>query len=99
MLQVVHSAILSTFIKLPFLIKIFVLSIFEWPFYTGFTVHVRFIWDRNQYLIGWPIIKGIDIENTRCLLISSSPGKGLRMLVDNVRLAERFNMRSKSRAW
>ena len=25
-------------IKLPFAIKIFVLSIFEWPFYTGFTV-------------------------------------------------------------
>ena len=36
MLQVEHSAILSTFIKLPFVIKIFVLSIFEWPFYTGF---------------------------------------------------------------
>ena len=33
-----HSAILSTFIKLPFVIKIFVLSIFEWPFYSGFTV-------------------------------------------------------------
>ena len=33
-----HSAILSTFIKLPFVFKIFVLSIFEWPFYTGFTV-------------------------------------------------------------
>ena len=33
-----HSAILSTFIRLPFVIKIFVLSIFEWPFYTGFTV-------------------------------------------------------------
>ena len=33
-----HSAILSTFIKLPFFIKIFVFSIFEWPFYTGFTV-------------------------------------------------------------
>ena len=32
-----HSAILSTFIKLPFVIKIFVLSIFEWLFYTGFT--------------------------------------------------------------
>ena len=32
------SAILSTFIKLPFVIKIFVLSIFEWPFYTGFAV-------------------------------------------------------------
>ena len=33
-----YSAIISTFIKLPFVIKIFVLSIFEWPFYTGFTV-------------------------------------------------------------
>ena len=33
-----HSAILLTFIKLPFVIKIFVSSIFEWPFYTGFTV-------------------------------------------------------------
>ena len=30
--------ILSTFIKLPFVIKAFVLSVFEWPFYTGFTV-------------------------------------------------------------
>ena len=28
----------SSFIKLLFVIKIFVLSIFEWPFYTGFTV-------------------------------------------------------------
>ena len=36
-----HSAILSTFIKLPVVIKIFVLSIFEWPFYTGYTVHVH----------------------------------------------------------
>ena len=33
-----HSAILLTFIMLPFVIKSFVLSIFEWPFYTGFTV-------------------------------------------------------------
>ena len=33
-----HSAILSTFIKLPFAIKTFVLSIFEWPLKTGFTV-------------------------------------------------------------
>ena len=38
MLQGEHSAIVSTFIKLPFVIKIFVLYIFEWPFYTGFTV-------------------------------------------------------------
>ena len=33
-----HSAILLTFNKLQVFIKIFVLSIFERPFYTGFTV-------------------------------------------------------------
>ena len=33
-----HSAILLTFINLPFVFKIFVLSIFEWPFKTIFTV-------------------------------------------------------------
>ena len=38
MLQGEHSAILLTFIKVPFVFKIFVSSIFEWPFYTGFTV-------------------------------------------------------------
>ena len=37
MLQGEHSAILLTLIKLPFVIKTFVLSIFEWPVYTGFT--------------------------------------------------------------
>ena len=37
-LQGEHSAIVLTFIKLPFVIKIFVLSIFEWPLYTGLTV-------------------------------------------------------------
>ena len=37
-LQAEHSAIFLTFIKLPFVNKIFVLSIFEWLFYTGFTV-------------------------------------------------------------
>ena len=42
MLQGEHSAILLTFIKLPFVIKIFVLSVFQWPFYTSFTVHVNF---------------------------------------------------------
>ena len=30
-----HSVILSTFIKLPFVFKTFVLSIFEWPLKTG----------------------------------------------------------------
>ena len=41
MLQGEHSTILSTFLKLPFVIKIFVLSIFELRFYTCFTVHVN----------------------------------------------------------
>ena len=39
MLRGEHSAILSNFIKLPFVIKTCVLSIFEWPFYTGFYVY------------------------------------------------------------
>ena len=40
MFQGEHSAILLTFIKLLFVIKIFVLSIFEWHFYTDFTLSV-----------------------------------------------------------
>ena len=40
MLQGEHSAILSIFFKPPFVNKIFVLSIFEWQFYTGFTVFI-----------------------------------------------------------
>ena len=40
MLQEEHSAILSTFNKLQFVIKIFVLSILEWPLKTGFTVMI-----------------------------------------------------------
>ena len=41
MLQVEHSEILFTFIKLPFVIKIFILSIFEWPFYIGMHVNTK----------------------------------------------------------
>ena len=43
MLQGEHSAIFSTFIQLSFIIKIFVVvfSIFERPFYTGFTVQLN----------------------------------------------------------
>ena len=33
------KSIAETFTKLPIIIKILVLPIFEWPFYTGFTVH------------------------------------------------------------
>ena len=42
-----HSAILSFFIKLPFVIKIFVLSIFEVLLYIFLTKHY------NRYLIDW----------------------------------------------
>ena len=38
-----HSAIFLSFIKLPFIIKIFVLSIFEWPLKTGFTVYLLLV--------------------------------------------------------
>ena len=38
MLQREHSAILSTFIKLPFCIKSLVLYFLKWPLKTGFTV-------------------------------------------------------------
>ena len=46
MLQWEHSAILSTFIKLPSVNKIFVLSIFAWPLMTGFIVGL----DKQQFL-------------------------------------------------
>ena len=42
MLQGEHSAILLTFIKLPFSIKTCVLSIFKWTLKTGFTVCVKY---------------------------------------------------------
>ena len=43
-----HSAILLTFIKLTFVFKTFVLSIFEWPLKTGFTAfHFPIFLSRN----------------------------------------------------
>ena len=36
--SIADFAILSTFINLPFVIGVFVLSIFEWPFYARLTV-------------------------------------------------------------
>ena len=58
MLQGEHSAILLTFIKLPFVIKIFVFSIFEWSFYTGFTVELSL--DGPLYILS---ITGNDLQN------------------------------------
>ena len=40
-----HSAMLSTFINLPVVIKTFVFSVFECPFYAGFTV----VYDQNIF--------------------------------------------------
>ena len=51
MLQGEHSAILLTDIKLPFVIKTFVLSIFEWLFYTGFTVVQGHISDSSRSVV------------------------------------------------
>ena len=47
MLHLEHSAILLTFIKLPFVIKIFVLSIFEWP---SFSYIYMVLWTATQYI-------------------------------------------------
>ena len=52
MLQREHSAILLTFIKLPFVIKTFVLSMFEWPFYIGFTVVLFIKFSITQNYVG-----------------------------------------------
>ena len=66
-----HSAILSTFIKLPFVIKTFVLSIFECPFYTGFSVCVSLLaYDLISLprgAMGWFVICncGIMVKQTR----------------------------------
>ena len=43
MIYLEHSAILSTLAKLPFVIKILVLSFFEWLLKTGFTVCQRLL--------------------------------------------------------
>ena len=60
MLQGEHSAILLTFFKLPFDIKIFVLSIFEWPFQTGFTVLTKNIQKERS----GPDVKKIMLNST-----------------------------------
>ena len=74
MLPLEHSAILLTFIKLPFVIKIFVLSIFEWPFYTCFTVFVNIplLSDHFKLQIGEnksiKLLKNIYSRHNKCFL-------------------------------
>ena len=67
MLQEEHSAILLTFIELPFVIKIIVLFIFQWLFYTGFTVHhilENCTCDPLVYTMGIPLLlESYKLEN------------------------------------
>ena len=62
MLQGEHSAILSTFIKLPFVSKTLVLSILEWSFYTGFTVLLNMYYYRNNLLLITCLCQLFDIK-------------------------------------
>ena len=48
-----HSAILSTFIKLTFVTKIFALSIFELPFYIFHNIFKYMIFQRRQKVLLW----------------------------------------------
>ena len=63
-----HSAILLTYIKLPFAFKTFVLSIFEWPLKTGFneTYHMIVHQISLPATIEFPITS---LSNNYCLSI------------------------------
>ena len=67
MLQGEHSAILSTYIKLPFVMKVYVLSIFEWPFYTRLIL-IFSIWFDTLSLLWFIIhIKETQVKITKVL--------------------------------
>ena len=57
-----HSAIPSTFIKLTFVVKTFVLSICEWPLKTGFTVY--------RYTLGQVPSTAISCSVILCALVN-----------------------------
>ena len=57
---------LLTFIKLPFVIKIFVLSIFEWPFYIGFTGEQ---WLSGRVLDPRPKGRGLEPHRRHCIVV------------------------------
>ena len=63
-----HSAILSTCIKLPFVIKICVLSIFEWPLKTGFTVFEA-QWLSGRVLDSTPRGRGFEPHRRHCVVV------------------------------
>ena len=53
---------------LPFIIKIFVLSIFEWPFYTGFTIIIILFWSLLKELSVLLKLKHLykDVNKAQC---------------------------------
>ena len=65
--------LLSTFVKLPFVITIFVLSIFEWPFYTGFTVH-------NFQMIVYNLKKKSNVRNA-CITLNTVNSKKIAKIL------------------
>ena len=67
MLQGEHSALLSTFIKLPFVMKIFDLSIFEWPFYTDLTVIIVLVDQQDSHMKITALITGAQWLSGRVL--------------------------------
>ena len=69
MLQGEHSAILSTFIKLPFFIKTFVLSNFKWSLKTGFTVKI-IILNYTLFSRGLPM-QWMCCENEMCFSVDA----------------------------
>ena len=60
------DAILSTFIKLPLVIKIFVLSGSEWPFYTAFPVHVLYF--QTEWIGRLVCAFGVQMEQNQVFL-------------------------------
>ena len=71
MLQGEHSAILLTLIKLPIVIKIFVLSIFEWLFYPGFTVPKSCVGAFTILAMAGILCKCVVIYDSHCEVIYS----------------------------
>ena len=49
----------ETLTSLQLVIKIFVLSIFEWPFYTGLTIQAHLIISAGSFEIGCSLIKKV----------------------------------------
>ena len=57
---------LLTFIKLPYVIKIFVLSVFEWPLNTGFAVHLSTILITVKKTCVWCVKRNVSQIRSFC---------------------------------